>query len=98
MLHIIQIGEANFNHHVCFFFSVVLFIGIATLIELACVFLYTLVFAKLPIVKYYRAKAGKEGAKTVFADLAAAGLQEQAEQVSFGCILIRYGVFYSAKC
>jgi len=32
-------------------------------------------------VKYYRAKAGKEGAKTVSADLAAAGLQEQAEQV-----------------
>ncbi|OAP16322.1 ENT7 [Arabidopsis thaliana] len=58
-----------------------LFIGIATLIELACVFLYTLVFAKLPIVKYYRAKAGKEGAKTVSADLAAAGLQEQADQV-----------------
>ncbi|VYS49676.1 unnamed protein product [Arabidopsis thaliana] len=58
-----------------------LFIGIATLIELACVFLYTLVFAKLPIVKFYRAKAGKEGAKTVSADLAAAGLQEQADQV-----------------
>lgn len=70
-----------------------LFIGIATLIELACVFLYTLVFAKLPIVKYYRAKAAKEGANTVYADLAAAGLQEQAEKVAFGYILIRYAVF-----
>ncbi|CAH2047917.1 unnamed protein product [Thlaspi arvense] len=58
-----------------------LFIGIATLIELACLLLYVYVFAKLPIVKYYRAKAGKEGAKSVAADLAAAGLQEQANQV-----------------
>ncbi|KAG2317228.1 hypothetical protein Bca52824_020350 [Brassica carinata] len=58
-----------------------LFIGIATLIELGCVILYVTVFAKLPIVKYYRSKAGKEGAKSVAADLAAAGLQEQAQQV-----------------
>ncbi|CAN8245129.1 unnamed protein product [Cochlearia groenlandica] len=58
-----------------------LFIGMATLIELACLILYMVVFAKLPIVKYYRAKAGKEGAKSVVADLAAAGLQEQAQQI-----------------
>ncbi|CAN7073705.1 unnamed protein product [Brassica oleracea var. botrytis] len=58
-----------------------LFIGIATLIELGCLILYVTVFAKLPIVKYYRSKAGKEGAKSVAADLAAAGLQEQAQQV-----------------
>lgn len=58
-----------------------LFIGISTLIELACLILYVFVFTKLPIVKYYRAKAGKEGAKSVAADLAAAGLQEQAAQV-----------------
>ncbi|KAH0943019.1 hypothetical protein HID58_002656 [Brassica napus] len=61
--------------------SDVLFIGIATLIELGCLILYVTVFAKLPIVKYYRSKAGKEGAKSVAADLAAAGLQEQAQQV-----------------
>ncbi|CAA7029762.1 unnamed protein product [Microthlaspi erraticum] len=54
---------------------------IATFIELACLLLYVFVFAKLPIVKYYRAKAGKEGAKSVAADLAAAGLQEQAQQI-----------------
>ncbi|KAJ4887309.1 Equilibrative nucleotide transporter 7 [Raphanus sativus] len=58
-----------------------LFIGIATLIELGCLILYVTVFAKLPIVKYYRSKAGKEGAKSVAADLAAAGLQDQAQQV-----------------
>uniref|UniRef100_M4ERJ1 Uncharacterized protein n=1 Tax=Brassica campestris TaxID=3711 RepID=M4ERJ1_BRACM len=62
-------------------FVQVLFIGIATLIELGCLILYVTVFAKLPIVKYYRSKAGKEGAKSVAADLAAAGLQEQAQQV-----------------
>lgn len=64
-------------------FLVVLFIGIATLIELGCLILYVTVFAKLPIVKYYRSKAGKEGAKSVAADLAAAGLQDQAQQVPF---------------
>ncbi|VVB06750.1 unnamed protein product [Arabis nemorensis] len=58
-----------------------LFIGISTLIQLACLILYVFVFGKLPIVKYYRSKAGKEGAKSVTADLAAAGLQEQAEQI-----------------
>lgn len=53
------------------------FLAIATLVELLCVILYAFVFPKLPIVKYYRAKAASEGSKTVSADLAAAGIQTQ---------------------
>ncbi|XP_010533854.1 PREDICTED: equilibrative nucleotide transporter 3 [Tarenaya hassleriana] len=59
-----------------------LFLAISTLIELLCIFLYAYVFPKLPIVKYYRAKAAAEGAKTVSADLMAAGLQDKAAQVA----------------
>ncbi|XP_010538224.2 PREDICTED: LOW QUALITY PROTEIN: equilibrative nucleotide transporter 3-like [Tarenaya hassleriana] len=54
-----------------------LFLAISTFIELVCVFLYAYVFPKLPIVKYYRRKAASEGSKTVSADLAAAGIQNQ---------------------
>ncbi|KAG6484415.1 hypothetical protein ZIOFF_052930 [Zingiber officinale] len=43
--------------------------------KLICVFLYAFIFPKLPIVKYYRAKAAFEGSKTVTADLAAAEIQ-----------------------
>ncbi|XP_042428486.1 equilibrative nucleotide transporter 3-like [Zingiber officinale] len=52
-----------------------LFLTISTSFELICVFLYAFIFPKLPIVKYYRAKAAFEGSKTVTADLAAAGIQ-----------------------
>ncbi|KAK9087095.1 hypothetical protein Syun_029489 [Stephania yunnanensis] len=45
--------------------------------ELLCVLLYAYVFGKLPIVKYYRAKAASEGARTVVADLAAGGIQTE---------------------
>ncbi|KAK9151649.1 hypothetical protein Syun_009958 [Stephania yunnanensis] len=45
--------------------------------ELLCVLLYAYVFGKLPIVKYYRAKAVSEGARTVVADLAAGGIQTE---------------------
>ena len=54
--------------------NAVLFFGICTIFELLCVLLYAFVFPKLPIVKYYRAKAASEGSKTVSADLAAAGI------------------------
>ncbi|KAJ9168949.1 hypothetical protein P3X46_020422 [Hevea brasiliensis] len=57
--------------------GVILFLAISTLLEFLCVLLYAFVFPKLPIVKYYRAKAASEGSKTVSADLAAAGLQTQ---------------------
>lgn len=57
--------------------GVMFFLAIATLVELLCVILYAFVFPKLPIVKYYRAKAASEGSKTVSADLAAAGIQTQ---------------------
>ncbi|RZC62975.1 hypothetical protein C5167_024741 [Papaver somniferum] len=63
-----------------------LFFGISAFFELLCVLLYAYVFPKLPIVKYYRAKAASEGSKTVSADLAAGGVKtvlpdiEQAAQ------------------
>ncbi|XP_074272131.1 equilibrative nucleotide transporter 3-like [Silene latifolia] len=52
----------------------ILFLAISTAIEFLCVLLYALYFPKLPIVKYFRAKAATEGSKTVTADLAAAGI------------------------
>lgn len=57
-----------------------LFLAISTFLELLCVLLYAFFFPKLPIVKYYRAKAAAEGSTTVSADLAAAGIQTQAKE------------------
>lgn len=50
-----------------------LFFAASCFFELLCVVLYAHVFPKLPIVKFYRAKAASEGSLTVAADLAAAG-------------------------
>ncbi|KAJ0434787.1 putative equilibrative nucleoside transporter [Helianthus annuus] len=58
----------------------VLFLAISTFFEFLCIFLYAFVFAKLPIVKYYRAKAACEGSNTVASDLAAAGIQTDPNQ------------------
>lgn len=52
-----------------------MFFAISVLFELLCLLLYAYTFPKLPIVKYYRAKAASEGSKTVTADLAAGGIQ-----------------------
>ncbi|KAK8575285.1 hypothetical protein V6N13_033477 [Hibiscus sabdariffa] len=52
-----------------------LFLAISTFFEFLCLLLYTYYFPKLPIVKYFRSKAASEGAKTVKADLVAAGIQ-----------------------
>nr|CAD1819311.1 unnamed protein product [Ananas comosus var. bracteatus] len=57
-----------------------LFFSISSFFELLCVLLYAFVFPKLPIVKYYRAKAASEGATTVTADLAAGGIQTHNNQ------------------
>ena len=57
-----------------------LFLAISALFEFLCVILYDFFFPKLPIVKYYRSKAASEGSKTVSADLAAAGIQVEADQ------------------
>ncbi|XP_039016133.1 equilibrative nucleotide transporter 3-like [Hibiscus syriacus] len=57
-----------------------LFLAISTFIEFLCVLLYAFIFPKLPIVKYFRSKAASEGAKTVQADLAAAGIQTKEDQ------------------
>ncbi|XP_073156156.1 equilibrative nucleotide transporter 3-like isoform X1 [Henckelia pumila] len=55
--------------------GVVLFLAISTILEVLCIFLYAFIFAKLPIVKYFRRKAASEGSTTVAADLAAAGIR-----------------------
>ncbi|KZV33766.1 equilibrative nucleotide transporter 3-like [Dorcoceras hygrometricum] len=55
--------------------GVVLFLAISTFLEFLCIFLYAFVFAKLPIVKYFRRKAALEGSTTVTADLAAVGIR-----------------------
>ncbi|PRQ52968.1 putative equilibrative nucleoside transporter [Rosa chinensis] len=57
----------------------IMFFSISTFFELLCVFLYAVVFPKLPIVKFYRSKAASEGSKTVSADLAAGGIQTLPE-------------------
>ncbi|KAI4296596.1 hypothetical protein L6164_036544 [Bauhinia variegata] len=57
-----------------------LFFAISTFFEFLCILLYALYFPKLSVVKYYRSKAALEGAKTVSADLAAAGIQAGTNQ------------------
>ncbi|CAN1319186.1 Equilibrative nucleotide transporter 3 [Linum perenne] len=61
--------------------GVQLFLAIATFMEFLCLLLYAFYFPKLPVVRYYRAKAAKEGSKTVSADLKAAGIQTPSEQL-----------------
>ncbi|KAJ0016450.1 hypothetical protein Pint_10770 [Pistacia integerrima] len=55
-------------------------VRICTFFEFLCILLYAYSFPKLPIVKYFRAKAASEGSKTVSADLAAAGIQTKPDQ------------------
>ncbi|CAL9135898.1 unnamed protein product [Musa textilis] len=57
-----------------------MFFAISCFFELLCVLLYAIVFPKLPIVKFYRAKAASEGSMTVSADLAAGGIQTHHAQ------------------
>nr|GMC81508.1 equilibrative nucleotide transporter 3-like isoform X2 [Ipomoea batatas] len=59
--------------------GVILFLAVSTFFEFLCIILYAFIFPKLPIVKYYRAKAASEGSKTVTADLAAAGITTPSE-------------------
>lgn len=59
----------------------ILFLAISTFFELLCFLLYYFIFPKLPIVKYYRSKAALEGSKTVKADLAAAGIHTDIQEV-----------------
>ncbi|KAE8672903.1 Equilibrative nucleotide transporter 4 [Hibiscus syriacus] len=56
-----------------------LFLAISTFFQLLCILLYTYFFPKLPVVKYFRAKAASEGLKTVLGDLAAAGIETQTD-------------------
>nr|GMC87983.1 equilibrative nucleotide transporter 3 [Ipomoea batatas] len=60
--------------------GVILFLTVSTFFEFLCIILYAFVFPKLPIVKYYRAKAASEGSKTVAADLAAAGITDASSE------------------
>lgn len=56
-----------------------LFLAISAVLELLCILMYSLVFPKIPIIKYYRSKASSEGSKTVSADLIAAGVHKDDE-------------------
>ncbi|KAL8229628.1 hypothetical protein R6Q57_014528 [Mikania cordata] len=61
-----------------------LFLAISTFFEFLCILLYSFVFAKLRVVKFYRTKAAREGSKTVASDLAAVGIQtDSTEMVTF---------------
>ncbi|KAI3954310.1 hypothetical protein MKW92_044275 [Papaver armeniacum] len=60
----------------------IMFLVISALFELLCLLLYAFVFAKIPVVKYYRSKAASEGSKTVVADLASAGVKLQENDMS----------------
>ncbi|KAI3875890.1 hypothetical protein MKX03_037743 [Papaver bracteatum] len=60
----------------------IMFLVISALFELLCLLLYAFVFAKIPVVKYYRSKAASEGSKTVVADLASAGVKIQENEMS----------------
>ncbi|RZC79917.1 hypothetical protein C5167_042494 [Papaver somniferum] len=53
-----------------------MFLVISALFELLFLLLYAFVFVKIPVVKYYHAKAALEGSKTVMADLAYAPVQQ----------------------
>uniref|UniRef100_A0A2N9IFH1 Equilibrative nucleoside transporter n=1 Tax=Fagus sylvatica TaxID=28930 RepID=A0A2N9IFH1_FAGSY len=61
-----------------------LFLAISTFIAFLCVILYAFFFPRLPIVMFYRSKAASEGSKTVSSDLAAAGIQVDADQEAKG--------------
>ncbi|KAK9007431.1 hypothetical protein V6N11_074355 [Hibiscus sabdariffa] len=56
-----------------------LFLAVSTIFQLFCILLYTYFFPKLPIVKYFHAKAALEGSKTVLGDLAAAGIETRKD-------------------
>lgn len=61
------------SHYVNVYMPVV-YLAISTIFELLCILLYVFFFPNLPIVKYYRTKAAREGSKTVLSDLNAAGV------------------------
>ncbi|KAK1418952.1 hypothetical protein QVD17_28105 [Tagetes erecta] len=56
------------------------FLAISAVFEFLCILLYIFFFPNLPIVKFYRAKAAREGSKTVASDLRAAGVQLEFDQ------------------
>lgn len=64
----------RFLYLIIYVIYAVLFFSISCFFALLCLLLYAYVFPKLPIVKFYRAKAASEGSLTVMADLAAAGI------------------------
>ncbi|XP_027105137.2 equilibrative nucleotide transporter 3-like isoform X1 [Coffea arabica] len=73
--------------------GVILFLAISIFFEFLCILLYAFIFPKLPIVKHYRAKAASEGSKTVSADLAAAGIQTEANETVRKFLLIYMSKF-----
>lgn len=51
------------------------FLAISIFVEFQCTFLYAFVFPNLPVVKYYRAKAAREGSETVASGLSIVGAE-----------------------
>lgn len=74
-----------------------LFLAISTFCEVLCVFLYAFVFSKLPIVKYYRTKAAREGLKSVASDLAAAGIQTEPSETVRTLFIFVIKIIYNSK-
>lgn len=66
-------------------------LGISTFFQLLSIVAYGIYFPKLSIVKYYRSKAALEGAETVSADLAAAGIQNNVRQINMSLLYRKYG-------
>ncbi|GJY96520.1 equilibrative nucleotide transporter 3-like protein isoform X1 [Tanacetum coccineum] len=57
------------------------FLAISIAFEFQCVFFYAFVFPNLPVVKYYRAKAAREGSETVASsNLSIVGAENGFEQ------------------
>lgn len=65
-------------------------LAISTLCELLSIVGYAFYFPKLPIVKYYRSKAASEGATTVAADLAVAGIQTNQQVIYWNLTISFY--------
>lgn len=73
----------RFLYLIIYVIYAVLFFSISCFFALLCLLLYAYVFPKLPIVKFYRAKAASEGSLTVMADLAAAGIGKHPNPLVF---------------
>ncbi|PWA43682.1 equilibrative nucleotide transporter 3 [Artemisia annua] len=56
------------------------FLAISIFFEFQCTFLYAFIFPNIPIVKYYRAKAAREGSEIVTSNLSIVGAEIKFDQ------------------